>query len=464
MAAVSLSTRAAGGRFNPNNGQIGDLTLVATDVSIQSINMYLPYSNVYLPNAATLAMGTSYTFRATGYAFMVRTCNGNALCQVMGGSVTYYLSDNTTVDGVWSCGTTTNGTTTLVGPILNNASGDAATNYNVSLAALTSTRGIVAYRAASSGTYAQLLDVANKSVSLAGARVQVSSATPTSTGMTMLTSTKAMCAYTNASQYLAARILDISGSTITPATEAVVNAAATGAINLVMLTSTKAMCVYSGTSSYLQAVILDVSTSTITPAAVATINAEYVGTIKASALSATKVICAYTTATAAYAIILDVSGSTITPATPVTIAGQSTSSFTVAALTSTKAMCSYSSNWGPCFGIILDVSGSTITPATPITWKQFTGNYGPAMIALTTIKFMHLATYADTATPSVAVGDVNTSTPIITSYSNVTPIGIANYICLVPLTSSTALAAWSMNTQWVLQSCILEAGYASPTY
>ena len=130
----------------------------------------------------------------------------------------------------------------------------ATTNY-ISVAMLTSTKAIVTYRDTGNLSYgtACVLDISGSSIT-PGTPAVFESALTNYTSVAMLTSTKAIVAYKDGgnSSYGTACILDISGSSITPDVPVVFESGTTSYISAAMLTSTKAIVAYQdgGNSSY----------------------------------------------------------------------------------------------------------------------------------------------------------------------------------------------------------------------
>ena len=175
---------------------------------------------------------------------------------------------------------------------------ESAITIYISVTMLTSTKAIVAYRDNGNSDYgtACILDVSGSTIT-AGTPVVFESATTNYISVAMLTSTKAIVAYRDDgnSSYGTACILDVSGSTITAGTAVVFESASTLYTSVTMLTSTKAIVAYrdNGNSSYGTTCILDVSGSTITAGTPVVFESATTNYISVAMLTSTKAIVTY---------------------------------------------------------------------------------------------------------------------------------------------------------------------------
>ncbi len=280
----------------------------------------------------------------------------------------------------------------------------------------------------------------------------------------MLTSTKAIVAYRDNGNLGrgTACILDISGSAITPATPAVFETGDTDRISVAALSATQAIVVYrdNGNSEYGTACILDVSTSTISPGTPAVFESAATTYCNVAALSSSAAIATYTDNTAGgygTACILSVSGSTITPQTPAVYNSAGSNFNYVAALSSSKAIVCYQDDGdaGQGKACILDVSGTTITPATPAIFSS-AANY-TSVQALSATKAI-VAYRGDSAKGQACVLDIATST--ITPGTPVDFAAGAAYTSVSVLSATKAITAYSGGSSYGV-ACVLDVSIST---
>ncbi len=223
------------------------ITLVAADTKCHYINFTAAGLNVFLPDATTLTEGGEiFVFSATGYDYRVRDSAGKLICKVVAHQTSVvYLLDSSAPAGVWGSGKFASQVVYEQGPI---------TIANA--VAVTSSTGIA---------------------------------------VTALTATKLLCVYTAASSYVSAVILDLDNGKITAGTPLVVNAVASTYLDVCMVSSTKAVCTWIGTSSYVNAVVLNISGTTITAGTIKVVNALVSAFTKVLPFDSTHVFLIYKT-------------------------------------------------------------------------------------------------------------------------------------------------------------------------
>jgi len=153
---------------------------------------------------------------------------------------------------------------------------NSAISYT-SIDILASTKAVVCYRDSGNGGYGTscILDVSGSTIT-SGTPLVFNSGSTAYPSVAALTSTKGIVCYRNSSNssYGTACILDVSGSTITAGTPAVFESASSDYISVASLTSVKAIVAYKddGNSGYTTSCTLNVSGSTITYETPVTLN------------------------------------------------------------------------------------------------------------------------------------------------------------------------------------------------
>ncbi len=205
----------------------------------------------------------------------------------------------------------------------------------------------------------------------------------------------------------------VSGSTITFGSGYVFNSAETSSFAVAALSSTKFVVAYrdEDNSDYGTAVIGDVSGSTITfvPDPENVFNSAYTGSISIAALSPTQFVVAYSVAVHpdyyGAAVIGSVSGSTITYGPEYVFNSGSTSYFSAAALSSTQFVVAYrdpdNSDHGTA--VIGDVSGRDITYGAEHVFNSADSGFISAA-ALSPTQFV--VAYMDSNHGTAVIGDV----------------------------------------------------------
>ena len=255
---------------------------------------------------------------------------------------------------------------------------ESAATYYTSVTMLTSTKAIVTYNDGGNGGYGTsvILDVSGSSIT-AGTPVVFESANIGLQSVAALSSTKAIVAYSDVANasYGTSCILDVSGSTITVGTAVVFESANANYISVAMLTSTKAIATYqdNGNGNYGTSCILDVSGSSITAGTPVVFESASTAFISVNMLTSTKAIVAYQdkgNSDYGTSCILDVSGSAITAGTPAVFNSAISNYTVVAMLSSTKAVVTCQDGGNSYYGAatVLEISGSTITAGASVLY------------------------------------------------------------------------------------------------
>ena len=293
-----------------------DVTLTALSGRLQLISMSAANKKVIAPDATTLQKGDNvFVISNTGnYRFSWHSSGGTFLAYVSPGqTVASHCSDTSAAAGVWR----------------------------------TSGNGID--RVYSGNTAEVLNAVATSFISVA-----------------MLTSTKAICAYRNGSTtYLNAVVLNYGSASGTPLA---INAEASVDIHIAAQTSAQATVVYKTSTGVTKGYVLDVSVNTITPGSVATVDATAGGTGTGLAVvSATQLVCVYQIAGSGTirSRILDIAASAITPgAETVVDATTSQGSFlSIQVLSATKIVVIFPNTSSVTQVKTMTISGSALTAA-----------------------------------------------------------------------------------------------------
>jgi hypothetical protein len=265
-----------------------------------------------------------------------------------------------------------------------------------------------------------------------------------------LSSTKFVVAYYDAgnSDYGTAVIGDVSGNTITYGSEYVFNSAASSDISVAPLSETKFAVGYRdiGNSDYGTAVIGDVSDSNIiTYGSEYVFNSAFSWRISVAALSSTKFVVAYQdngNSDYGTAVIGAVSGNTITYGSEYVFNSADTDEISAADLSSTKFVVAYLDNGNSYYGtaVIGDVSGNTITYGSEYVFNSAPSYFNSAA-ALSSTRFV--VAYQDNGNSdygTAVIGDV--------SDSNIITYG-SEYVFNSAATGSISAAARS-DTQFVV--------------
>jgi len=389
-----------------------------------------------------------------GEARVISVASGVATCQI----TVDFTNTDAIASGDWEMysGEFTSGSFELSSAVQEPTAGtpavfESATTYYTSVAMLTSTKAIVAYRDEGNSRYGTtcILDVSGSTIT-AGTPAVFESALTIDISIAMLTSTKAIVAYRDNgnSDYGTACILDVSGSTITAGTPAVFESALTNYNSVAMLTSTKAVVVYqdNGNSDYGTACILDVSGSTITAGTPLVFESANTNYISVAMLTSTKAIVAYRdegNSSYGTTCILDVSGSTITAGTPAVFESASTLYISVAMLSSTKAIVVYQDGGNSGYGTacILDVSGSTITAGTPSVFESASTLYISAAMLTSTKAVVVYQDGGNSGYGTACLLDVSGST-ITAGTPAVFESASTDWVSVATLTSTKAIVTY----------------------
>lgn len=304
VRATSVSTfRLSITRYAGNNGGVAapssavDVTLTSGSNKFQSITMTAAGKKVTLPSGLSMeASALPFIIKNAGwYRFNVFNGAGVFLCEVLPKGMAYLSCvDNTTTAGVWQisgdgvrrlyrgnsaevinavdsrniavamlsptkaiCVFRNNATTFLNAVILNfgAASGtpiavNAEASDGISLAALTSSQAVVAYRTSTGVTKGYVLGVVGDTIT-PGTVATIDGSTGTDgTSLEAISTTQLICAYFDGGSGPEERILTISASTISAALAVVADATA-GAndnVRVATISATKALYAFRGNS------------------------------------------------------------------------------------------------------------------------------------------------------------------------------------------------------------------------
>jgi len=303
---------------------------------------------------------------------------------------------------------------------------NSAHTYDISAAALSSDKFVVAYRDDGNSLYgtAVIGDVSGNAITY-GSEYVFHSGSTDAISAAALSSSKFVVAYWDAgsSSYDMAVIGDVSGNAITYGSEYVFNSGTTYALSAAALSSDKFVVAYSdwGNSEYGTAIIGDVSGNAITYGSEHVFNSGFTDAISAAALSSDKFVVVYKDAgSSSYgtAIIGDVSGNAITYGSEEVFNSANTGHISAAALSSSKFVVAYRDvgNSGDGTAIIGDVSGNAITYGSEEVFHSgSTGHISAA--ALSSSKFV--VAYWD-------AGNSGYGTAVIGERLSPNMIGIAN--------------------------------------
>lgn len=376
-----------------------DITLTASSTRLQVVNMTTAGMSVILPDATTLPLGGAlFVIAATGYPLTIKDGAGSILQSVGSGQkVMLFLSDISTVAGVWAAGVFPyygNQIAPTTANILN-----ATSSASTCVVALSATVA-VSVSVESTFLQARVLTVSGGTVST-GAAVQFGLTGASIPVMTTLSSTKAMCVYTD-SVGLKAIILDVAGTVVTPGTPQTITTNINhSAYGLATLSNEKALCTYQLSSGRAYGVVLDVTGgTTVTPGTSQAFGATIGTQPKVCALSSTKGLCAYYDPTNGLIrlIVLDVTSSSVSPGPVATLTGFAGSggAYAVAASSATRALLVHQGTSTFSAAKVLDISGTTITQNAGVDINQRVTQLF-ALTALSSTRFVMTTTSSTAA-------------------------------------------------------------------
>ena len=343
-----------------------DIVLTSASTRVQAVSMTASSKSITLPSALTLTTGGAlFIIKNTGFnKFPVRNSAGALLTVILPGQIAgFYLSNNTTVAGVWAIGNQSGSALEgiFAGVIL---SVNSVSSNWVSVTALSATQAIIAYMGASSQLQTCTLNISGTTIT-AGAIIVVDTNTVSYVSVTKLTATQAVVVYARSTDTVA-RTLNVSGTAVTAGAALSFLAATSTYLSVSALSATQAVVVDAGVG--VEACTLNVSGTTVTNGTVLTIAAITGSFTVVSALSATLAIVVYNDGTGQsfVAQTISVSGTTLTANTALTITtGSGGGHMSVAALSATQAVAVYSANL--LQACTLNISGTAVTAGPLVT-------------------------------------------------------------------------------------------------
>ena len=327
---------------------------------------------------------------------------------------------------------------------------------HVSVCALSSTQAMVTYQDVNNSNQgsACLLNVVGSAITPI-APVVFQNVSTTFTSVAKLTSTKAIVAYrkTTTTQGNAV-VLNVNGNTISVATPVIFETGSTELIDISALSATKAIVVYkdAGNSNRGTSCVLSINSSTVsagTPVVFASMTMTY---LKVDTTTANQAVALFynPSNTSADISVLNVDGSSITALTAVTINSGVCTDLTVSATSATQIVVSAKAGGSAsvAFGFyhVVAVSGNSLTVGDQKVFLNQNGAAATATIALNSDQI--LMAYSHQGTPlqnhsvsrvigvNQAVGDSVTQ-PFTFENSS------ANPVVAVKLTATKVLAAYT---------------------
>lgn len=286
------------------------------------------------------------------------------------------LENNSTSAGVWRISNTSefSALSTFFSGVA--SVGSASSANNVITVNLDATHFLAIYSHTAASIYGIVGTVSGETITW-GADTLIVTVTHTaaSKSATLLTSGLVLMSYAGASGFLNAIAIDVSGATITPNTNAVLNAVATNFTGVCTLSSTVGAVIYAGTTGYSYVATLTVSGSSPTRSvALGTPSAALVATMSQNGaaiatISSNSVIAIFNDSWAGLQSVvvsaLTSAGGTVNSIVVVN-AAEAAASFSIAAFSSTAFGVAFQNNTTPV-ATMLTVSGTTITKGTVIT-------------------------------------------------------------------------------------------------
>ena len=257
---------------------------------------------------------------------------------------------------------------------------NAVSSTPPSVAELTSTTFVVAYKGASNYVYAVIGTITGNAISY-GAVTAINAVSSGAISVSALSSTSFVISYTDNNSYPNAVVCTVSGTTITVGTPTVLNSVSSAnGTGVAALSSTSFAVVYTGTSNYVNVVVCTVSGTTITEGTPVVLNAVASTLVCISGLSSSLFVASYYggSSTRLTAVACTVSGTTITNGAALQLIGGSLiQAIAIAALDAPDfVVAAIVSGTGPR-AIVGSVSGTTITAGAQAALGG--NNYGAAI-------------------------------------------------------------------------------------
>jgi hypothetical protein len=354
IADITLSEPAIGNsdytlvssaQTSKETSSVIDIVLTSASENIQAIAMTAPAKAVLLPDATTISGGNSFIIKNTGtIPFAIRDSGETDLAYLDPEQIAiFYLTNNGTAAGVWAVGNQsmfsfleelfTYSVTTV----------NAVSSSNVSVAALSATQAIVAYKGAAGYVQACTLNIAGVIITQ-GAILNVNAQDSYNVSVTKLSATQAVVAFVGGPVTIIAQTctLNISGTDVTEGAVLEINAVASAYTSVAALSATQAIVTYKGVSNYLETCTLNISGTDVTRGAILPVNALLSDFSAVAKLSATQAIVVYK-GTSGYlqTCTLNVSVETVTKGTIVTVNAVTSNYISIASFSSTQAIVAY---------------------------------------------------------------------------------------------------------------------------
>lgn len=419
---------------------------------------------IKLPDATTLTSpsGRLYQLRNIGsYSFKVLDSTGGGVCDVAPTTDVYcWLTDNSTVAGVWVSSAKTPVLQVGLNTVFNNS-----ITSKVASAGITSTSTLTLYVDTSNSNYVKAAIVTiNDGVQSIGTPTTVnavSSAGQPDVKLVQVSANKFIAFYgvVQNPNPAKARVLTVSGSTITVGAEVTVYSDGTNSVtylSLAAINTDKAVATYYVNNS-LYACVLSVSGTTIT------VNSAVIVT---SSISNYAVVakCATDKAVVAYgarsANVLTISGTTVSVGGTATMTSGTANSAALVNMADNSLLIAYSDQNVSYAGQVrkLDVSGTAITYGAPVSvgYGDVSGFLDGVQVNATTA-LIYTRSSSDTYTygNTVSFSGAVVTASVEKKLSN-TAYG---FVQVFPLTTDRALAFWK-DSGSVVYCCQLNRGVA----
>lgn len=364
-----------------------DLTLTATSDRVQIIESTVANTNVILPNATTtLEGGAVFFIKNSGLiALYIRDAGGNLIAHIdKRQCAAFYLTDNTTANGVWAVGNESYASTAMT-EFFNSAYTNVSTADNTGavteMCQLNDTQFILIWNEVTTlFVKSVVMNIVNNVITFGSIVTVDSAATNRALSVTKLTNTTALACYAaTGTQVLMGRVLTISGSTISVGsqTNTAITVDVTIRITAVAQSATQVMIGYKQTSvSNYNALFLTISGGIISAVSGATTlsGASFTTSGMLVKLSTTSYVAVFNRSSILRATPFTVAGTTITLGTEASISSAQYNSLRCVALSSTKFIAVGTNATGSTgLYAIGSSNGSTITSSGDGLIDTFTG-------------------------------------------------------------------------------------------
>jgi hypothetical protein len=367
------------------------ITLTAGSPTLQAITFSAANQNLNLPDATTLSNAYFIVVKNEGAnSFVVRDASGAAKCQLAGGAMgAFYAVDNTTAGGAWAVSNQNFDGSAFADLFVNPLTTlNSTANSNMNCAMLSPTSALCV-TSLSSVLNAFVVTITGLTLTI-GAYTVLTGSITNSFSIAALSSTKALIAYATATNASAVYTVTVSGTTVTlGSTTALPVAFATNTIfDFVPLTSTTALMSYIDNGGATQPYIVVVTSAATTPSfgTAVQVGGGAVNScvqMRLSLISATAVLVAltgvYTSSTNVLAYVATISGSTVTLGAvavqaPPNIPANNT--LTVIAISATQGVMTWADTAG-IYSLPINMSGTSVTSLGTRTTLSTVTNSAP---------------------------------------------------------------------------------------